>query len=238
MKKIFIIWLVALFVVPTALLAAEHELEKISSPDQIKYFKVMKKEGGALFGVRLNKTTDATDGTAIANSASSATLEKIAGPWELPLFQKIKKVGNALWGYRKDEGRHLGWVKNLEISPEMRVCLKNAVNAKDQALKTSVEKAKTLHLTMIDKRNACQIAALDATSSLAVIRGFQTCSETFKQDARTAEKTIRDERNSLHNNYKESLRACYKLSAVADTVANPVSTGNVMLENAEDELAL
>lgn len=49
-------FLLALFVIVfavAALPARAAELEKISSPDQIKLFQVMKKEGNALYGVRL-----------------------------------------------------------------------------------------------------------------------------------------------------------------------------------------
>lgn len=56
MKKFFIYFLVAAFLVPMWAFSAEPnepDLEKISSPDQIPHFRIIKKEGNALFGVRI-----------------------------------------------------------------------------------------------------------------------------------------------------------------------------------------
>jgi len=244
MKRILIFAIIALFIIPAAIFAAETELEKIPSPEQIKYFKVIKKENGALFGIKLDKAVSTSNLAPTASDstvAEEATLEKISGPWDLQLFQKIKKVGNALWGYRKDVGRHLGFVnsdkKEVVISPETRACLKSALNVKDNALKATVETAKTKHVAAIEKRNTCQISALEATSSLAIMKDFKACAETFKQDIRTAQKDIKDARKALQDTYKESLRACYKANVASSTVvANPVSTGNVLLEDLADDL--
>jgi len=246
MKKILILTLLLLFVLPAALLAAETELEKIPSPDQIKYFRVVKKEDGALFGVRINKALSVSNAVSTADTAagtgvSATTLEKISGPWDLPLFEKIKKVGSALWGYRKDAGQHLGFMNadKIVISPEIRACLKTAINTKDTALKATVETDRTRQLAAIEKRNVCEISALSATSSAAVMKDFKACGETFKQDIKAAQKAIREARETLQNTYKESLRACYKLGVASTTVvANPVSTGNVLLEDLSDDLSL
>lgn len=246
MKKILITSLILLFIVPAWAFSAESELEKIPSPDQIKYFRVMKKEGGALFGIRLQKANPATvsaNTTATAvrpevvSTSDDGTLEKISGPWDLPLFQKIRQIGSALWGYRKDMGRHLGWTNtnSVVVSVELRTCLKAAISTQDTALKATIETARSRQLTAIENRETCQLTALENNEGVVIVKSFSECAATFQQAVKQDQEKTQNDRKSLQKTYTESLRTCYKSST---TLTNPVSTGNVLLEDLDDDLDL
>ncbi|NCN21991.1 hypothetical protein GW758_03115 [Candidatus Falkowbacteria bacterium] len=83
-------------------------IEKISHPDQIKYFRVVKKEGGALYGIRistLNQTPKITSTLTPASPKNStqnkeALIEKISHPSEIKYFKVVKQEGGALYGIR------------------------------------------------------------------------------------------------------------------------------------------
>lgn len=68
------------------------QLEKIPSPDQIKNFKVIKKENGALYGVRLQNNRPET--------ATNDSLERIPSPDQIRNFKVIKKENGVLYGIR------------------------------------------------------------------------------------------------------------------------------------------
>jgi len=74
------------------------ELEKIPSPEQIKLFKVVKKENGALYGVRLKQNN--SEDKISSDSMQSEKLEKISSPEEIKLFKVIKKENGALYGIK------------------------------------------------------------------------------------------------------------------------------------------
>ncbi len=104
--------------------ARADELEKILSPEYIKEFRVMKRVGNALYGIRLNAGLGQDNGAAQGNLGSSQELsgtstdkvspgalvnkakkilEKIPAPAFIHLYEKIQEKGNALWGIRKDD---------------------------------------------------------------------------------------------------------------------------------------
>ena len=74
---------------------ASEKLERIPSPEEIKYFRVVKREGNTLYGVRLNKI----DNVSIEND-SNEKLERIPSPEEIKYFRVVKREGNALYGVR------------------------------------------------------------------------------------------------------------------------------------------
>ncbi len=73
-------------------------LEKIPSLDQLKYFKVMKKENGSLYGVRLQPRVTIDIEPII--SEDGVELEKIPSPDQLKYFKVMKKENGALYGIR------------------------------------------------------------------------------------------------------------------------------------------
>lgn len=107
MKKT-IVWLVAfsfvasLSLVGMARAEEELELEKISSPEQIKQYRVMKNENGTLYGIRLQNQSQVKS---MANTSfDMSKLEKIPSPDQLQYFKVMKKEGGALFGVRvKDQ---------------------------------------------------------------------------------------------------------------------------------------
>ena len=79
------------------------KLEKILSPDQIKYFKQIIKKDGVMYGVRLeNKATSTIAATNGVNNR-----EKISSPDQIKFFDKITQIGNALFGIRKSDEKKL-----------------------------------------------------------------------------------------------------------------------------------
>ena len=73
-------------------------LEKISSPEYIKYFREIKKVDGSLYGIR--KQDEKIEKNIETNKASSS-LEKIPSPALVNMYNQIKKIGNDLFGIRK-----------------------------------------------------------------------------------------------------------------------------------------
>jgi hypothetical protein len=82
----------------TADIDSSNLLEKISSPDQLKYFRVMKKENGALYGIRLQ--VNQTISTEPILSEDGVELEKISSPDQLKYFKVMKKEKGSLYGVR------------------------------------------------------------------------------------------------------------------------------------------
>ncbi|MDD2680495.1 MAG: Kazal-type serine protease inhibitor domain-containing protein [Patescibacteria group bacterium] len=102
----------------------QKELEIIPHPEQIKYFKVMKKKNGTLYGIRLDNLDDSKPAISRVdsnleiiphpeqikyfrvikkdnNSLYGERLEKIAAPQFISLYRNIKPINNALWGVKK-----------------------------------------------------------------------------------------------------------------------------------------
>ena len=122
MKKT-ISWLViaAFFSVGLGLVAVARadnngpEMERILSPEMIKEFRVMKREGNALYGIRLSASSTpavfpgmVSSSTALITPApsglASSVLEKIEAPEFIHEYEKIRRVGNSLWGILKAGG--------------------------------------------------------------------------------------------------------------------------------------
>jgi len=74
-------------------------LEKIPSPDQIKYFKLIKNENGHLYGIR-------TNGVADTDISEDKSLEKISHPSQIKYFKVMKKGAHSLYGQRLEKISH------------------------------------------------------------------------------------------------------------------------------------
>lgn len=105
-----------LFGATMALPVGAEELEKISSPDQLKYYRVMKKENGVLFGVKL-KTKDQL----VATTTSSEKLEKIPSLDQLRNFKMIKKENGSLFGIRIREDNNESSDDRADDSDKVKV---------------------------------------------------------------------------------------------------------------------
>ena len=87
--KFFISFLSLVFLFSSfPVLASNDNLERIPSADQIKYFKVLKQEGGTLYGIR------------IASPKIETNLEKIPSPDQIKYFKVVKREGGTLYGIR------------------------------------------------------------------------------------------------------------------------------------------
>jgi len=259
MKKILISLLILAFLVPVLVFSAENEgavpmltstisssgsaLEKILSPDQIKFFKVMKKEGNTLYGIRIEakekiqaSVENASEVSAMKVKEATNRLEKIAGPWDVKMFEKIKQVGNALWGYRKQETEHLGVNK---LTPEIITCLKTAIDKKDEAIKKTVVVASDELVAAIDGRNTCQKAALDLSTNPEIIKAFKICKENFEKAVKESRNQAKRYRDEAWKVYKQEMKTCHALNQANDVDSVESSEeGNVLMEDGGDLLDL
>ncbi len=241
MKKILIIFLFSAFLVPAFVLAKEASVEKIPDPSQIKFFKVMKNENGALYGIRIKEAKVASNTKAIADApkiASSSSLEKIAGPWAIGLYEKIMKIGNALWGQKKEVADNLG---KVELTPEVIACLKLAINKKDEAMKTTVSDSATGLTKAITERDTCQKAALDLSANLERVKAFKVCKDSFNQAVKDVRLTAKKARNEVWKTYQQEVKACRDSSASSTSAsAAPAlsEAGNLLLDDGGENLDL
>ena len=79
----------------------------------IKNFKLIKKEGKHLYGIRTNGKTDKDISISKVDS-----LEKISHPTEIRYFKVMKKANNALYGMRLEKIAAPHFIKNYsDIRP-------------------------------------------------------------------------------------------------------------------------
>jgi len=211
-------------------LAQEQEMEKISSPEQIKEFKVMKKEGGSLFGVRLEKLKNNLEKK---TSTTEAKLEKIAHPRELNLFEKIKQIGSALWGFRKAVDKKIIIVKPVAVQ-----CVKDAIDKKDTALKAAITTHSQSILTTLDARTACQKLALDKLTGKEQLESNKVCLETFKKSTKDNNDTLKKSKDATWKVYNTDLKACSALQKAENATSTAVSAntevaGDIMIGDGE-----
>jgi hypothetical protein len=236
MKKIIIMILMDVFLMPIVALAEGQSLERIPSPEHLKYYKVMRNENGVLYGTRINN--EKASSTVSQTNASTTKMEKIAGPWETKLFEKIKQVGNALWGFRlnkKENKEHLG-VSTLNTA--MTDCLKTAIDKKDAATKVVAETAKTDANLAVDARGTCQKNILSATSTPATPKAFNECKNAFNQAMKDTRIKAKNSLNSSWQTYKTEIKACYQNNKEASTTVEVSDEGNALLNDGGAELGL
>jgi len=90
--------------------APSSNLEKIPTPEYIKYFREIRKSGDSLYGIRKSAAEiekikqESTQISKPEIKATSTTgLEKIKSPTQINLFEKIIKVGQDLFGIKKSD---------------------------------------------------------------------------------------------------------------------------------------
>lgn len=91
-------------------------IEKIPSADQIKYFRVVKQEGGTLYGIRIAQAPKVEQ-----------KIEKIPSPDQIKYFRVVKKEGGSLYGIRISSASTVSLEKNTK-SEEKSGELKNLNN--------------------------------------------------------------------------------------------------------------
>ena len=226
---------------------AAGNLEKISSPDQIRYFRVIKKENGALYGIRLEKMEKAekseksekmekaeksekADESLRKNENVSASnnrgqLEKILAPQFIGLYERIQKVGNSLWGVKRN-GDDKDEVKNIpkyrEITAEMRVCVAAAIDAKDEALKARVTVTGTELNEAITARGECQKNAIASLENQR--ENLNVCVKNFQVKHKEIVNKSKEVQQAAWKTYQTSLKAC--LPNIVST-----STAEIMIED-------
>lgn len=224
-----------------ASVSAQENLEKVPSPDQIKYFKIMKREGNALFGIRLQnqKMNSGTEKPPVSTSVGGKSnvpsdklaekLEKIATPQVISMYEKIRRVGNALWGVKKgdDQEDKAKEVKKptIPVTAEMATCVAAAIDVKDAALKAVVSDMSASLEAAITARNTCQKAALQAGENHRSEN--EVCIKSFHEANKELSKKNREAHKNAWASYKTSLQLCRPAS---------VTEGEVMIEDGSQEI--
>lgn len=231
MRKIISILAVLAFVLAAfsgaSAQTVDSELERIPSPDQIKNFRVMKKIGNTLYGVRLEervgqngtagtvqRTADTTTNASLTRTNAAQTLEKIAAPHLIPLYEKIRRVGNALWGVKKgvttdnglDNQTNKPQVRPAVVSGETAACVSDAINNKDLALSEKILSAANELNAAILTRSTCQKAAVTLTINQRA--ELDICLKTFQTRHKEINETYKQIHKEIWNTYQESLKAC------------------------------
>jgi hypothetical protein len=224
-------------------------VEKISSPDQIRYFRVIKKENGALYGIRLEKMEKAEKSEKsekmekaeksekkeaneslrknenVSASNNRGELEKILAPQFIGLYERIQKVGNSLWGVKrnnddKDEVKNAP--KYREITAEMRVCVAAAIDVKDEALKARVTVTGTELNAAITARGECQKNAIASLENQR--ENLNVCVKNFQIKHKEIVNKAKEAQQAAWKTYQTSLKAC--LPNIVST-----STAEIMIED-------
>jgi len=206
-------------------------LEKIPSPDQIKYFKVMKKENGALFGIRLSSEQA---GTANQNSLANAKaqLEKILAPQFINLYEKIQKIGDSLWGVKKEDDNK-PVVKPRLVTAAMVECVSKAIDKKDEALKNRLTLTSEAINTAITVRGECQKEAIKSTENQ--LENLKVCLQNFKSKTEEIKKQAKDEQKIIWQSYQADLKACSALDPAVTTSTESNETLELMIEDGGNE---
>ncbi len=246
MKKFLLSTIIFSLLFAFAGIALAQELEKIPSPEQIKNFRMVKKEGNALFGIRImnqaSSTTlrieHASTTGAIKASSSAPSLEKIANPGQVNLFEKIKKIGTALWGIRKNDQTKPALKPAPYIQPVAAQCVKDAINKKDSSLKISVTTYTQSILSALDARTACQLAAIDLTTREAQMQANKSCVNTYQKSMNTNNETMQKAKNEGWQVYKTELQACSALqkALIATTTLNADTNLDIIIDDGENKV--
>ncbi|MFA6194779.1 MAG: hypothetical protein WC719_03490 [Patescibacteria group bacterium] len=195
-------------------------LEKIISPDQIKNFRVMKKIGTALYGIRKGSTTPAVSSKKPEQAGNSSKLEKIAGPALINLYEKIQRIGTALWGVRK-QATSTPLVIDTAIAP----CVVAAIEAKDKALMARVTAAAVELNAALSVRSSCQQAAVMASTTPR--EALNGCVKSFGETQKTVRETSKNIQKETWGVYQESLKACRANTASTAPVPMIEDGGNL-----------
>ncbi len=197
--------------------AANDALEKISSPDQIKYFKVIKKENGSLYGIRLSALanqaqTNTKLSSAVSQSATGtkARMEKILSPQLVNLYEKVQKIGDSLWGVKKGDSEKKT-VKAKLVTAAMIECVSAAIDKKDEALKKQVSASAEELNAAIENRGECQKSAIKSTENQAA--NLQVCIKNFRLKNEDIMKQAKNEQKTIWQAYQSELKECAALDS-------------------------
>jgi len=207
-------------------LAQEQAIEKIPSPDQIKNFEMIRKDGNTLFGIR--KTAPTIQANAVGGNSS---LEKISRPEEISLFDKIVQKGKALWGIRKNIAP-----KPAYITPAAAQCVKTAIDKKDTALKNIITSHSQEVVAAIDARNACQKAAIDKTTAKEQLEANKVCINVFQKGIKDINAATNKEKNEAQKTYKTDLKACSVLQTSSTATSTKPAIEEIKIEDGGNEV--
>lgn len=200
-------------------------LEKIPSPDQIKDFKVMRRVGNALYGIR--RAASVSDQNKSDESKSDevkqGVLERITHPAFVNLFEKIQRVGNALWGVRKHA---TSTPETFVIPAEVAICVAAAIDVKDKALMDRVSVAAAELNTALAARSTCQQDAIKASTTPKLM--LNTCIKTFDGARKAMVEKSKNLQKEIWNAYQVNLKACRATSS--DEVIPTVEDGGSLFE--------
>lgn len=214
--------------------SATGTLEKISSPDQIKYFKVIKKENGALFGIRLSannqdQQSDRADTNSQGTLANAkAQLEKILAPQFINLYEKVQRIGDSLWGIKKSDDVKPA-VKPRIVTTAMIECVSKAIDKKDEALKNRVTLTAEAVNTAITVRGECQKNAIKSTENQ--LENLQACVKDFQAKNQEIMKQTKDDQQKIWKLYQTDLKSCSALDPVVTTSADVNQASDLMIED-------
>lgn len=225
-------------------------LEKILTPEQIKNFTNIVRQGNSLYGVRKMATSSATfetsASTTITNRSNEAIkkLEKISAPWLINQYEQIKKVGTALWGLKKEkieEGRENkldASSSKVYVSGSESTCVINAIKAKDTVLQANNTSTVAAVNAAIATRTVCQeqaivTTAVTASSTLSTTemainqkKELNVCVKAFKESAAKIKKEAATQHKNTWEAYRTSLKACKASSSAAIIIED--GGGNIL----------
>lgn len=201
----------------------EDDLEKIPTPAEIKNFGQIVKKGATLWGIRKKEMKQEQKKNS-TEEKKGEKLEKIAGPGEIKDFKNIRKVGTALWGIRKEvkkmEMKKVQEMKKIDAS--MVPCVTDAINAKDASLKTAFNTYSEKMNSLLDARNACQIAALTNENQISASKA---CADTYQKEVKASNETIKKVRSESWKTYTSKLGECVKAQTTATTTVLKLEDG-------------
>ncbi|HNU81512.1 MAG TPA: hypothetical protein PLA05_02395 [bacterium] len=236
----------AVSVTAIATSTAAGSLEKIPSPDQIKYFKVIKKENGSLYGIRLSTAVknQATEQISSHNqektNTNKAQLEKILAPQFINLYEKIQKIGNSLWGVKKEtksvdnagpkatDQAIKPMPKPRLVTAEMIACVSAAIDKKDKALQNQIDLSAESLKAIISTRGECQKKAIQTTAGQ--LENLNICIKDFQAKYQEIIKQSKDEQQIIWKAYQSDLKAC-SASAADNALDSAVESSELMIED-------
>ncbi|KPJ84945.1 hypothetical protein AMJ57_05060 [Parcubacteria bacterium SG8_24] len=231
--------LVIAFAVPQLASAIHPEsapgLEKIPSPEYIKYYQVLEERGNALWGHRLITKEEMKAKIAAEQAAKKAAqqekkevkeewqeekqtvkatdkaakkLEKIPAPPYVKFYEGIQQIGNALWGYFKNT-----WAYGLgRITTDNAPCIAEAMGTRDGSVRAAQVTHDQAMLDAFDVRSACHQEALSQDSAKYMLKALVQCNTDFLKDRKTVWKEFDTARDAAWKQYRDDLKVCGKIS--------------------------
>lgn len=192
-------------------------LEKILSPDQIRYFRNIVKEGKTLFGIRKTdkeikeakkEDNKKEDNKKEAGKKSESELEKILTPDQIKMYERIKKIGTALWGYKKAEFKKEAKKQKRVVSAELAPCVIAAVETKDSAIIANNTSFNNDLNAAISVRTACQKEALSSVENQ--LKSVDACIDAFRKSAKEVSAKTAKAHKEIWKAFGDSLKVCAK----------------------------